>query len=55
MEMADERKSGEEEAEAIDSDPGAKRNLSYDVVTIVKKKIVFAKRPVPIVPTSMKS
>jgi len=28
---------------------------SYDVITIVKKKIVFANRPVPIVPTSMKS
>ncbi|KAF9514594.1 hypothetical protein BS47DRAFT_1294919 [Hydnum rufescens UP504] len=32
-----------------------KNNASYNVITIVKKKIVFANRPVPIVPTSMKS
>ena len=32
-----------------------RKNASYDIVTIVKKKIVFARRPIPIVPTNMKS
>jgi len=28
--------------------------VSYDIVTIVRKKIVFANRPIPIVPSSLK-
>lgn len=29
------------------------QDVSYDVAAIVKKKIVFSKRPVPIVPTNL--
>jgi hypothetical protein len=30
------------------------KEVSYDIVAIVRKKIVFAKRPIPIVPSSLK-
>lgn len=30
------------------------KEVSYDIITIVRKKIVFAKRPIPIVPSNLK-
>jgi hypothetical protein len=30
------------------------KEVPYDIITIVRKKIVFAKRPIPIVPSSLK-
>ncbi len=29
-------------------------DVAYDMVAIVKQKIVFSKRPVPVVPSNMK-
>lgn len=37
-----------------DWEPNANEEVSYDIITIVRKKIVFAKRPIPIIPSSMK-
>lgn len=34
--------------------PNTNANISYDIVTIIRKKIVFAKRPIPIVPGHLK-
>jgi len=33
---------------------GGELNVAYDIVAIVKQKIVFSKRPVPVVPSNMK-
>lgn len=34
--------------------PNTNANISYDIVTIIRKKLVFAKRPIPIVPGHLK-
>ncbi|KAF8340443.1 Ctf8-domain-containing protein [Cantharellus anzutake] len=39
-------------AEDFPEDTGEDTNTAYDMIAIVKKKLVFSKRPVPIVPST---